>query len=194
MNLGLEEEDGGRRMVKTIVGVMGPGTGATPGDCELAFRLGQRIAEEGWVLLTGGRGEGVMEAASRGAKDVGGLVIGVLPGGDRTTALNTMSEAVDIPIITGMGQARNVINVLSSSIVVACGMGLGTASEVALALKSGVPVIFLSEDDMAYQFFQKLVPNASGVPVGDRPLHRVTTPEEAIATIDTVYPTIKTKN
>ena len=73
-----------------------------------------------------------MDEVSKGAKDAGGLVVGVIPTSDRSGC----SDAVDIAIVTGMGNARNNINVLSSDVVVACGMGPGTASEVALALKS----------------------------------------------------------
>jgi len=122
-----------------VVGVMGPGAGARPEDLENARRLGEGIARAGWVLLTGGQAVGVMDAAGRGAASAGGLVVGVLPGDDAGTA----SEALHVAIVTGMGSARNNVNVLSSDVVVACGMGAGTASEVALALKAGRPVILL---------------------------------------------------
>ena len=138
-------------MSKPIIGVMGVGS-ATPQDWELAYQLGRAIAEHNWVLLTGGRKAGVMDAASRGAKANHGLVVGILPS-DSTSA---MSEAVDIPIITDMGNARNNINVLSSNVVVACGMGLGTASEVALALKNHKPVILLNQTELTQQFFASL--------------------------------------
>lgn len=134
-------------MVRTIVGVMGAGDNATARDIESGRQLGSLIAMRGWTLLTGGRNVGVMHAASRGAKECGGLVIGILPASDT----QQMSEFVDIPIVTGMGSARNNINVLSSKVIIACGMGAGTASEVALALKANRPVIILltaeSEND-----------------------------------------------
>ncbi|MBV8883772.1 MAG: cytochrome, partial [Chroococcidiopsidaceae cyanobacterium CP_BM_RX_35] len=85
-------------MRKIIVGVMGPGDNATATDLKNARELGQLIALQGWVLLTGGRNVGVMDAASAGAKAANGLTIGILP--DRT---NTISAAVDIAIITDMG-------------------------------------------------------------------------------------------
>lgn len=69
-------------MRKIVVGVMGPGDKATTTDINRAYRLGQLIADNGWVLLTGGRNVGVMDAASRGAKMVGGLTIGILPSND----------------------------------------------------------------------------------------------------------------
>ncbi|WP_416676501.1 TIGR00725 family protein [Egbenema bharatensis] len=139
-------------MRKPIVGIMGPGRGATHADIAVAYELGQCIAQQGWLLLTGGRNEGVMHAASQGAKDAGGLIIGILPGSDPVG----ISSAVDIPILTGMGNARNNINVLSSDIVMVCGMGCGTASEVALALKVQKPVILLNASDVSQAFFQQL--------------------------------------
>ncbi|MGJ3249730.1 MAG: TIGR00725 family protein [Elainellaceae cyanobacterium] len=135
-----------------IIGVMGPGDGATADDCEAAYQLGRSIADRGWVVLTGGRNAGVMDAANRGAKDAGGLTIGILPGCDRTS----MSAAVDIPIVTALGNARNAINALSSHVMIACGIGAGTASEIALALKEQTPVILLNHSPETYSFFQQL--------------------------------------
>jgi uncharacterized protein (TIGR00725 family) len=135
-----------------IIGVMGPGEGATPDDEQNAYELGQLIAQQNWVLLTGGRNAGVMDAACRGAKQAGGLTLGILPSRDRTT----LSSAVDIPIITDMGNARNAINVLSSDVVIACGFGAGTASEIALALKARKPVILLNPNQQTQAFWMNL--------------------------------------
>lgn len=131
---------------------MGPGNGASKDTLATAFELGRLIAIEGWVLLTGGRDAGVMDAACRGAKQEDGLTIGVLPGADH----HGMSESIDIPIVTGIGQARNNINVLSSRVVFACGLGPGTASEIALAFKAGKNVILLCCDDESLAFFKSL--------------------------------------
>ena len=139
-------------MKKTIIGVMGPGPSAKKIDLENAFKLGGLIARRGWVLLTGGMASGVMDAASRGAANAGGLVVGVLPTDDASHA----SESVHIPIVTGMGSARNNINVLSSDVVIACGMGPGTASEVALAIKGGKKVILLNDMEESKIFFTSL--------------------------------------
>ncbi len=131
------------------------GTGAaTPLEIQTAYELGQQIAMAGWVTLSGGRNVGVMDAVSRGAKSRGGLTIGILPDID-----SEMSDAIDIPIITDMGNARNNINVLSSQAIVACGMGAGTASEIALAIKAGKQVILLTEDLRAQTFFRSLSPD-----------------------------------
>jgi len=139
---------------KTIIGVMGSGEQATPTDLQNAYQLGYLIAQQGWILLTGGRNVGVMEAANQGAKAAQGLTIGILPGNDTSG----ISAAVDIAIVTDMGNARNNINVLSSDIVIACGMDAGTASEIALAIKSNKPIILLNDDINSKIFFQKLAP------------------------------------
>ena len=142
-------------MRKTIIGVMGPGDLATETDINNAYELGKLIAQEEWILLTGGRNVGVMDAANKGAKKAGGLTIGILPSNNT----KNVSAAVDIAILTDMGNARNNINVLSSNVIIACGMGLGTVSEIALALKNKKPVILLSEDKKSQQLFYNLSPN-----------------------------------
>lgn len=125
--------------MRTVIGVMGSGRPLDGAALRVAVHLGTLIAEEGWVLLTGGRACGVMDACSRGAREVGGLVIGVLPEGDTSGA----SAHLDVAIRTGMGDARNVVNVLSSDVVIALPGGAGTLSEVALALNAGKTVIVL---------------------------------------------------
>ena len=80
-----------------------------------------------------------MEAACRGAKSTGGTTVGILPSSDPTNA----NDWVDIPIPTGMGQARNVIVVRSGKAVIAIGGRYGTLSEIGHALKAGIPVVGL---------------------------------------------------
>ena len=125
-------------MRKAVIGVMGGGR-VSSGTLEQARELGRLIAGRGWVLLNGGRDRGVMAASAEGAHEAGGLVIGILPGSDRRGA----TPYLDVAIATGMGDARNVINILSSDVVIACPGSAGTLSEVALALKNGKPVILL---------------------------------------------------
>jgi uncharacterized protein (TIGR00725 family) len=138
---------------RIIIGVMGAGEGADPADVANAFVLGQCIAAQGWVLLSGGRNVGVMDAVSKGAKASGGLTIGILP----TIDPRCVSDGIDIPILTGMGSARNNINVLTSDVVIACGTGgAGTLSEIALAIKAGKPVVLLNADEPGLHFLQKL--------------------------------------
>ncbi len=131
-------------MRRPVVGVMG-GSKATVNVSNMAERLGALIARHGWVLLNGGRNRGVMAASARGAKKAGGTVIGILP--DKTAA--KASPDLDIAVLTGMGDGRNVINVLSSDVVIACPGGLGTLSEIALALKHDKRVILLGRDKVA---------------------------------------------
>jgi uncharacterized protein (TIGR00725 family) len=154
-------------MALTTVGVMGPGAGATAKDLATAHRLGQLIARAGWVTLTGGRASGVMQAALSGAKQAGGLTVGVLPG---DTAMDA-AEAADIRIVTGMREARNVVNILSSQVVFVCGMSAGTASEVALALKTRRPVVFVDSEPEVLRFW---------APIGEHLVHATSTVEEAI--------------
>ena len=149
--------------MRFVVGVMGPAKAAKK-DLDNARVLGEFIARRGWVVLTGGRDVGVMDAACEGAKRVGGsLTIGVLP-----TAKDKVSRHVDVPIITEMGSGRNNINVLTSHVVVVCGLsGSGTVSEVALAVKAGKPVILVEASSADAAFFRKLDPrlvNAAGSP------------------------------
>jgi hypothetical protein len=123
---------------------MGGGDDATPAECALAEEFGRLAAAAGWVLLCGGRPVGIMEAAARGAHAAGGLTVGVLPGREDRPA--EVSTSLDVAILTGMGDARNAINALSSHVLVACPGGPGTISEIALALKCGRPVVLLGWD------------------------------------------------
>lgn len=105
----------------------------------LAERVGSLIAEKSAALVCGGR-RGVMEAAAKGAKKFKGKTIGILPGLNRNEANNF----IDYPIVTGIGQARNLIVVLNSDAIIAIGGEYGTLSEIALALKHGISVVALS--------------------------------------------------
>lgn len=131
---------------------MGPGQTARGEDLTRAYELGKRIAGEGWCLLSGGMALGVMDAVNRGARENGGLTVGILPSQD----LEGVSASVDIPIVTGMGSGRNAVNILSSDVVIACGMGPGTASEVSLAIKAAKPVIMLNDAEWVKGFFLRL--------------------------------------
>lgn len=125
--------------MRIVVGVMGSGEAGDTALLARARELGAAIAREGWVLLNGGRAAGVMDASAAGAKEVGGFVVGVLPDDDSRGA----SSHLDVAIRTGLGDARNYVNVLSSDVVVALRGGAGTLSEIALALKAGRTVVAL---------------------------------------------------
>jgi uncharacterized protein (TIGR00725 family) len=119
------------------VAVVGPGD-ATPAEVESAELIGRGIAQRGDVLVCGGLG-GVMAAACRGAAHAGGTTVGILPGPDRTAG----NQWLTVAIPTGLGELRNGLVVRAADAVVAVGGAYGTLSEVALALKTGVPVIGL---------------------------------------------------
>lgn len=122
-----------------IVAVVGASDfSGRPHQVEMAEAVGHALAEAGAILICGGRG-GVMAAACRGAKSAGGLTIGVLPGDSAAEA----NPYVDIPIVTGMGEARNIIIVRTAHAVIAVGGEFGTLSEIAFALNLGRPVVGL---------------------------------------------------
>lgn len=138
-------------MRKTVIGVMGGGK-VPPAVEQMAAELGERIAGEGWILLNGGRNAGVMAASARGARRAGGWVVGILPGASDADA----APDLDVAVVTGMGDARNVINVLSSDVVVACPGELGTRVEIDLALKNNRPVVLLCrEPGKTYERYQQ---------------------------------------
>lgn len=125
-------------MARTAVAVVGPGVEGDPQLLAAAEHVGAGLARAGYAVVTGGL-DGVMAAASRGASNAGGLVIGILPG-DRTDAAN---EWVDVAVPTGMGEGRNIVVVRSAAAVVAVGGSWGTLSEIALARRRGIPVVSL---------------------------------------------------
>ena len=118
-----------------FIAVIG-GSQATPAELITAEQVGREIARAGAILVCGGMG-GVMEAACKGACQEGGQTIGILPDENRLHA----NEYVNIPIVTGIGYARNVAVVKSAHAVIAIGGSYGTLSEIGYALQSGLPVI-----------------------------------------------------
>lgn len=122
---------------KRIVGVIGDGDPNTP-HRRLAYQVGQLLAKQGAVLVCGGL-YGVMESACQGAKEVGGLTVGILPGDDRRAA----NPYVDVALPTAFDQGRNFLVVKGSEGIIAIGGGFGTLSELGLALKLGVPIVGL---------------------------------------------------
>jgi uncharacterized protein (TIGR00725 family) len=137
---------------RTVVGVIGPGDDASPAEREAARRVGQLVAGAGWVTLTGGWNAGVMDAASHGAREAGGLTVGLLPGRDAEGA----SPGVEVVIPTGLGEARNNLVVLASDALVCCGMSAGTASEAALALRAGKPLVLVAPAPETAAFLRSL--------------------------------------
>jgi uncharacterized protein (TIGR00725 family) len=123
---------------KKFIAVIGGGQ-CSPQVAKLAEEVGRELARQGAALICGGLG-GVMEAACKGAYLEGGLTIGILPGENRQSA----NAFVRIPIVTGIGYARNVAVVKSAQAVIAVNGSYGTLSEISHALQSGIPVIGLN--------------------------------------------------
>jgi hypothetical protein len=130
-----------------------------------AREVGKRLAQAGVVLLNGGRG-GVMEAASAGAVEAGGLVVGILPG--ISAAETPPNPYLSVVLFSGLQQARNQVLVLSAEAVIAIHGGWGTLSEIATALKYRIPVVL-------YESWNLTRPDG----VRDPNLHHARTVEEA---------------
>ena len=117
--------------------------------------MGREIARAGAILVCGGLG-GVMEASARGAQREGGITVGILPG----DSFEDANPFIQVPVVTGLGHARNVLVVRSAQALIAVKGGYGTLSEVALALKMGKPVVGLHTWDVSRKII--LVENTTG--------------------------------
>ncbi len=127
---------------KPLVGVIGVAE-ANPQERQLAFEVGKLIGALGLALVCGGMG-GVMEAASQGCSQAGGVVIGILPGGAKEQANDFTTYAIP----TNLGHSRNTLIAHSADLLIAIGTGYGTLSEVAIALKLGKKVLGLRSWDV----------------------------------------------
>ena len=132
-------------MAPPYVLVSGAGEPRDPSLVETATTAGRLLAERGWLVLTGGLG-GVMAAAAAGVDEAGGTAVAILPGVDRADA--SPGHAIVLP--TGMGEMRNALLVRSADAVLAIGGSWGTLSEVALAARTGVPVVTIGTDLPAF--------------------------------------------
>lgn len=151
-------------LVGPRVAVIGAGM-CSEQESALAEEVGRRLAEAGAIVLTGGRG-GVMAAASRGAAQAGGLTVGILPGEDASQA----NPWVTLPIVTGLGEARNAVLMRTAQVVIAVGGEHGTLSEIAFALKFGRPVVGLRTWQAVSSAGERL------------PIHTAVSASEAVAT------------
>ena len=133
---------------KGIIGVIGSGEESSKLN-GLAFEVGTLIARAGYALINGGLG-GVMEASARGAKEAGGLTIGLLPGLEKASA----NPYIEVILPTGMGDMRNALIVRASLGIIAIGGGAGTLSELALALKANRPIVGLGTWDISEKILE----------------------------------------
>ena len=112
--------------------------GCTPELEKIAYETGIEIAKSNSILITGGLG-GVMNAASKGAKESGGLTVGIIPQNDMSEA----NEFCDVVIPSGIGLMRDFLNALSADGVIAIGGGSGTLSEICAAYMYSKPIVVL---------------------------------------------------
>ena len=110
--------------------------GCTPEHEKIAYETGAEIAKSNSVLISGGLG-GVMRASCHGARDAGGLTVGIIPQGEHTFA----NEFCDVVIPSGMGLTRDFLNALSADGVIIIGGGSGTLSEVCAAYMHKRPMV-----------------------------------------------------
>jgi uncharacterized protein (TIGR00725 family) len=149
-------------MDPVYVAVVGAGS-ADARTASVAEEVGRLLGGRGAIVVCGGLG-GVMEAACRGAKSARGTTVGILPGFERAEA----NAWVDVAIPTGLGEARNALVVRAAEVLIAIGGEYGTLSEIALALKTGKPVVGIDTWELSRR----------GMPATD--IVRASTPAEAV--------------
>lgn len=148
--------------------------GCTPELEKIAYDVGVEVARSDSVLITGGLG-GVMKAASHGARDAGGLTIGIIPQNDPSFA----NEYCDVVIPSGLGMTRDFLNALSADGVIIIGGGSGTLSEMCAAYMHKKPMAALKNSGgVASQYSDKYIDHRQNVKVVG-----VETPKEAITYI-----------
>ena len=148
--------------MNTIIAVIG-GSQCSVGEAKAAKVVGRELARRGFALVCGGL-TGVMKAAARGVAGAGSRTVGILPGNNPEEA----NPYIQVPIVTGMGYARNSIVVKSARAVIAVGGSFGTLSEIAFALQGGIPVVGVGTWEMHREGESR------------DPIIRATTPEEAV--------------
>lgn len=148
--------------------------GFTPEHEKLAYETGAEIAKSGSVLITGGL-EGVMKAASRGAKEAGGITVGIIPQEDSSFA----NEYCDIVIPSGMGFTRDFLNALSADGIIIIGGGSGTLAETCAGYMHKKPIVAIKNTGgIADQFADKYIDSRQRVKIIG-----VSSPKDAVKVI-----------
>lgn len=135
-----------------VIAVIGAGA-CDEGTFQAARQVGELLAQAGCIVVNGGL-YGVMDAASQGAREAGGLVVGILPSADPGDA----NSFVSVAVATGMGDARNAIIANTADGFVAVAGALGTLTEIAFAIKRGKPVVSLGSWDVLQEVHQAATP------------------------------------
>ncbi len=133
----LDSEDEGRKPQILVIGY--GGDDCTKEAFNLAFEVGLEVARRGAILVTGGL-MGVMEASSRGAREGGGVVVGIIPQEEKVFA----NRYCDIVIPTGMGYARDFVTAYAGDAVIVVGGGVGTLVEACVAYRKGKPIVSIT--------------------------------------------------
>ena len=162
-------------MVKKIqILIIGHNGNITPEVAKIAYETGAEVARSGAVLITGGM-EGVMKEACRGAKDAGGLTVGIIPQSDPSFA----NQYCDIVIPSGMGLARDFLNALSGDGVIIIGGGSGTLSETCAAYMHKRPIVAIKNSGgTAEKYADQYLDHRKSVPIIG-----VSSPKEAVKVI-----------
>jgi len=148
--------------------------GSTPDLEKVAYQTGMEVAKSEAVLITGGLG-GVMKAACRGAKDGGGLTVGIIPQNDPSFA----NEFCDIVIPSGIGLSRDFLTALSADGVIIIGGASGTLSETCAAYMYKRPIVAIKNTGgIAERYADQYLDHRQNVKIIG-----VTSPKEAIKVI-----------
>jgi uncharacterized protein (TIGR00725 family) len=158
---------------KKFIAVIGGGQ-CSKEEARQAEEVGRELARRGAILVCGGLG-GIMSEACKGASSEGGTTVGILPG----NSIQAANPYVQIPIVTGLGEARNVIVVKSAQAIIAIGGSYGTLSEIGHAIKNGIPVIGLNTWSLSRNSRQdkSIIPAQSPTEAVDKALDLATSPK-----------------
>lgn len=178
-----------RRPVITVIGksARDPADPVPARALRAGEEVGKLLAERGAVVVTGGL-SGVMEAVSRGAKNAGGLVIGILPGIDKRDA----NEYVDVAITTGMGWMRNTLVVRAADAVIMISGGIGTLNELTVAYEDKPTVILEGTGGWSDRIREIAYEGKHLDEAGTSELHYAKTPAEAVDLALSLAPSAET--
>jgi hypothetical protein len=167
---------------KPLIAVVGHGTHAKKEHIKIAEEVGKEIAKREGIIICGGHNLGVMEAVAKGANSENGITIGIIPEDDPSKT----SKYVDIPILTGIGLARNQIIALSCDVMIVIGGGVGSMVEAAYAYRFSKPIIVIKNlGSMVEQYVGKYM--------DDKRIVKIIGTDDAKEAVDTAFKLIKSE-
>lgn len=137
-----QQMDGrGGAIPRLAVGLMGSAGGGLAADVrQKVRRMGQIVGQRGYVLITGAA-PGLPQDAVTGAKEMGGVVVGISPAlnfEEHVRRYGSPTRGYDVVVYTGSGlMGREIENIRSSDVVVIAGGRSGTLGEFAIAYDEG---------------------------------------------------------